>query len=374
MKIGILTFHTMDNYGCVFQVYALQEVVKQLNYGSVEIIDYQNQYINETYRLFKISNRNSAASYIKCIFDNILFSAHRYLLKIKYRKFRDKYINISARQYLNSKDINGYDVYIVGSDQVWNNEITKDDETFYLGFCEKKAKKIAYGASLGFYDINSTQLAMLKRHIDNIDYISVREDNAVKTLTPLTTKKVTQVLDPVLLVNQELWDSFIKINRIAKPYLVLYRIVANDELYDIANAIAQQLHLQVIYIHFHVQLAKIKDYSNKPNKYGFKNVRCVGPQEFLTLVKNAKYVVTNSFHTTIFSIIFNKNFVVIPHEKTGARVTSLLTILKLNERIIANHNQISDKFNFEVDYRMVNEILIKEKENSMEFLKDALRN
>jgi exopolysaccharide biosynthesis predicted pyruvyltransferase EpsI len=179
-----------------------------------------------------------------------------------------------------------------------------------------------------------------------------------------------QVLDPTLLVEQQLWDKCIKIVKLKTPYILLFRIAVNEELYNVANTIAQQIHLPVIYLNYHA--FTVLDHSNKPKRYCFKNVRCAGPKEFVTLFKNAKFIVTNSFHGTAFSIIFNKNFVVIPDKNRGNRVTNLLNMLELSERIINNHNQISENFNFEVDYKTANEILNKQKEKSFTFLKKVL--
>jgi hypothetical protein len=373
LKIGILTFHDGDNFGSVLQAYALQETVKQFNTDCVEIINYKQPYLLDKFKLITF-NKSSPKKFIISLIDNMLFTSCRYLAKIRYRDFRDKYMNISSVKYFNSRDINGYDAYIVGSDQVWNNEIIRDDETFFLGFCTNNQKKIAYAASIGNNNICGEQLDWLKKHINNIDYISVREDSAMKTISSLTKKEVVQVLDPALLADQKLWDKFVKVKKYRTSYLLLYRIYANDELYNVANKIARHLNLKVIYIHYRSNNPKVLDYSNKPYKYDFKNVRSAGPKDFITLLKNANFIVTNSFHATAFSIIFNKNFIVVPDKERGDRLISLLNMLKLSKRIITSYTQVLENFNFEVNYETANEILSKEKEKSLCFLQNALKN
>jgi hypothetical protein len=371
LKVGILTLHVGDNFGGVLQAYALQETVKQLNAGCVEIINYKEPYLIDKFKLIVI-NKSSSIKFIISFIDNMLFIPYRYLAKIRYKSFRNKYMNLSSVKYFNSKDINGYDAYIVGSDQVWNNELVKDDATFLLDFCAKSKKKIAYAASLGNSNVIGKQLDWLKKYINNIDYISVREDSAKKIISSLTKKEVVHVLDPTLVADRKVWDNLIKVAKFKTPYLLLYRIYANDELYDVANRIARQFHLKVIYIHYWCNNVKVLDYSIKPYKYGFKNVRSAGPKDFITLLKNANFIVTNSFHGTAFSIIFNKNFIAVPDKERGNRLTSLLNMFKLSERIITSHKQVLENFNFEVDYKTANEILNREKEKSFEFLKNAL--
>jgi hypothetical protein len=370
LKIGILTFHEANNFGAVLQAYALKETIKQFNNGSVEIIDYKQPYIFEDYLLVKI-NGSSAQEFIRSLVDNIRLLPFKYLYKKNFKKFRKKYLDISVVKYHNPKDINGYDIYIVGSDQVWNTRIVKYDEVFFLGFGTGKKKKIAYGASIGSDNVSVEQRAWIEKGINNIDYISVREDSAVKIITPLVNKQVERVLDPTLLADPKLWNKCINDTKLKTPYLLLYKVPVNDELYNVTNIIARQLHLPVVYVHYH-SYSNFDD-SDKPKKYGFKNKKTGGPSEFITLIKNAKFIVTNSFHGTAFSIIFNKNFVAVPGAG-GTRITGLLNMLHLSDRVVTNHNQVTENFNFEMNYKTANEILSKEKEKSLNFLKNALEN
>jgi hypothetical protein len=130
LKIGILTLHDADNYGAILQAYALKKIIKQFNKGSVEIIDYKKPYIREVYKLVKL-DRSSTVSCIRSLLENMILLPSRYFKKNKFRKFRKEYMDISAVKFFSSKDISGYDIYIVGSDQVWNNVIVKNDETFF---------------------------------------------------------------------------------------------------------------------------------------------------------------------------------------------------------------------------------------------------
>ena len=133
MKIGILTFHDADNYGAILQAYALQETIKKIN-SDVEIINYKQPNIVKSYRLIKVYT-NSIYNLIRSILSSLIHLYNNCKRKSKFRSFRKKYMNISREIYYQSSKIKGKDIYITGSDQVWNGEITNYDRTYFLNFC-----------------------------------------------------------------------------------------------------------------------------------------------------------------------------------------------------------------------------------------------
>ena len=357
MKIGILTFHMADNYGAILQAYALKEIIKSIE-NDVEIINYKQHSIEKNYKIIVFYKNNI----FKSLIANIVYFRTRIIKKRKFNNFRKMYLNITSKVYKNSYSINGKDIYIVGSDQVWNGNITNYDTTFFLDFCNKSNKKISYAASIGKDTLTVKDLDFIKNNISNLDFISVRESTVIDTLKELTNKEIVRCLDPTLLINKNDWDKFIYNTKINGNYLLIYSLTENQEILNVAKIISKKLNLNVLYINDTIRKVR----------YGFKKVKQVGPEDFLSLIKNAYFVVTDSFHGTAFSIIFNKDFITVPHKTTGSRMISLLNLLKLDSRIITNSTELNDEFDYHIDFKETNNILNIEKAKSFEFLKKSI--
>jgi hypothetical protein len=143
---------------------------------------------------------------------------------------------------------------------------------------------------------------------------------------------------------------------------LIYGLTGNEEILRLADIISKKLNLKVLYINDFL----------KGNKYRFRNLRKIGPEEFVSLFYNASYVVTDSFHGTAFSVIFKKDFITVPHKTRGTRMISLLNLLKLDERIIKDSSQLTDNYPLYVDYNIPNQLLNNERQKSFEFLKKAI--
>lgn len=362
MKVGILTFQDANNYGAILQAYALKETVKSVE-KDTEIINYVQPYIKRNNKLFYI-NKNSVSDFIKSLTVNIIKLPARSVKRIKFDVFRRKFMDISYKKYNSASEITGKDIYIVGSDQIWNGKITSYDDTFFLKFCKNTEKKISYAASVGNDNISDEQRDFIKVNIDFLDHISVREYNLKTTAQKFTNKNIYHVLDPTLMADSRIWDQFIISNKTKKKYLLLYHITSNNEVKRIANFISGKLNLEVIHI----------SDSIKKHSYRFKNVKNVGPIEYINLFYHASFIVTDSFHGTTFSIIFNKDFITVPHKTRGSRMISLLNLLELNNRMFSNCEDISNDFDYEIDYNISNDILIKEKEKSLDYLINSIMN
>jgi len=351
MTIGILTFHNSINFGAVLQAYALKETVQSI-YADVEILDYRTPYISNRYKIISIDTRS-----MRRLIKSIIFTLTRFprrCVNFAFSRFRKKYMNLSKKAKTSS-EICKKDVYIVGSDQVWNSTITHFDKTFFLDFASDHQKKIAYAASIGEDKLNKAQEIFIRENIQNIDYVSVREDSAVDILKNLTDKKVYQALDPTLLADPVIWDKLISTrNRYGNNYLLVYKVLKNQELFKTARMVAEKLHLKIVYIN-----------NYESAQQGFINARRIDPRKFLTLFKGASFVVTNSFHGTAFSIIFNKDFISVANNRRGNRLQSILNQLQLDSRLILKSTEIDTQYSFEIDYTLPNELLKKEKEKSL---------
>lgn len=363
-KVGIITFHNAHNYGAVLQAYALQEKVKELGYETF-IVNYKNQQITKQYKLIKYSK--NPINCIKMLYDSLKnYSTN----KKRFNKF-DKFINTKlnlTKPYENISDLKEsfpkLDCYITGSDQVWNLGIVGElSDAYTLNFGDDQINRVSYAASIGKSNIDEKYKQDYKKKLQNINHISVREEDAKNELQKIIDKKIEVVLDPTLLLSESEWDN--KLNdedRIKEKYILAYVVQPNDEYIKIVNYLSKKTGLKVI--HF----GKEKIFDNELN-----NVYTAEPFEFINLIKNAEYVVATSFHATVFSIIFNKKFFVIPHLKTGSRITNLLDKLEIKNRIYHNLDEFEKvDYAFETDYKIVKKKLEEEKEKSIKFLKEAL--
>ncbi len=364
-KIGTVTFHNAHNYGAMLQAYALQEVLSKTN--EVNIINYRNSVIYNQYRLFKPLRKNIIKYAKSFINDVINYSINRK----RFNSFNSFMINnFKLSEEFKNKDelLNAqlnYDVLITGSDQVWNPGIVGElSDVYTLNFGEENVKRISYAASIGDAKVVSQNKDEFKRKISKIDYISVREEDAQKELEVIINKDINVVLDPTLLLTREEWEKKLNEHKNKEERYILAYVVQKDEEYmKILNKLTEKTGLKVI--HF------------SKEEHGYKNILksayTEGPLEFINYIKNAEYVVCTSFHATVFSIIFNKKFFVVPHRKTGARVTNLLDKLNISNRAVNSIDEFNKiDYDSEINYEEVNSILKKEREKSLEWLNKAI--
>ena len=267
----------------------------------------------------------------------------------------------------NSSQINldNVDAVITGSDQVWNSNLTGGlDDVYTINFGSNKLKRISYAASLGKNKIEENLQKEYKDKLSRIDKISVREESAKEALNKLLpNKEIEVVLDPTLLLTKDEWNKKINKNNSEKEkYILSYIVENNPEHTRIVDELSKNTGLKVI--HF-----------EKKKKYNrvLRSAYIDGPIEFINLIKNAEYVVTTSFHATVFSIIFNKKFWVVPHKTTGSRVTDLLDKFEISNRAIQSLEAFNKKkYDEEIDYKKVNKILEKEREKTIRWLTNAI--
>lgn len=365
MKIGILTFHRADNYGAVLQNYALVESLKKLN-QEVYTIDFRTDVIEKQYnvKVFPKSTKNIVKWIYKLIISLLTYNKHR-TRKESFNTFRDKNINMTKSYYSSemTEELLGFDAYITGSDQVWNEKIIKDEniEIYTLGFVNN-FPKISYAASAGSCQYISAKMI---EYISKLSSILVREKELKEFLIEKQSNQVKVVMDPVFLLSQELWKSKLSNENKSKNYILLYFIDSNiNSTIKIAKDIAKLRSKKIIYP---------VDY----NKKLLFNGKCAlekGPFEFIELIQNADFVVASSFHAVAFSIIFEKNFIVIPHEKTGRRILDLLTNLGLSQRIVLSYEDYlkkKDSLN-NIDYTLIRKKIDCLRSDSLESLKKAL--
>ncbi len=347
-KIYTLTFHNSKSHGALLQCYALNKFL--INNGfDAQVIDYLPDYFKQYNQLLPIKNHESS-NVFKGFIKSILLVKYRYILKNKFDFFK-KEIKITEKRYNSinelQDDFNDNSYYICGSDQIWNPRITGNDidDVFFLRFTNSP-NKFSYAASTGNDLSNEIVLRdKINYYLSDFKKIMLREENVFNLLTDSNKKKSCMVSDPVFLLSKEDWVSMIKEDRIyKKPYILLYNLSYNEELYNAAISLAKKRDLNII----EIERCEIKHF----HKDDITKRIIASPSELLNLIYYSEYIFTNSFHGTCFSIIFNKNFSVFIDENRGERIKNLLNIFSLD---VCNL-----KFNHlenQIDYSSINKII-----------------
>lgn len=372
-KIGIATIHDIYNYGSILQAYATQRAVEKMGYDC-EIINYRypNEYHQRKGSLLNVLKSNFLFR-VNAFLKNKL-PGRKYDTYVKnYNDFKSKYYNLSPMRYSNLDELKNfppkYDIYLSGSDQIWRPEFVKNDDCFFLNFVEG-VKKISYGSSFSSTNIPEEYKETYKKFLNDYSHLGVREASGVSIIKNLTGKDAELVLDPTLLLSKKEWESVLKEFNSEQPYILCYGQNFGDSYME---RLAKYLIKEKYPNHKILRLnGKFYDYFN--NKMEF--VLDAGPAEFLGIFKNASIVLAQSFHATVFSILFEKEFVSILRgsENHDTRQLNLLSLLGLNERKVfigEDFNKI-DVLEKKIDYSVVNTVLGLEKEKSLNYLKKSL--
>lgn len=361
-----ITFHRADNYGAMIQAYALQKKISE-KYETY-ILDYDNKYISNLYRIFRGNDTNVFRD-IYHFFKNIFFYKKDKLRHDNFIKFRKK---LQMTPYFKNKNevYNFFDnkdcIYVVGSDQVWNTKITHGfDEIYTLGFASKKSRRIAYAASSGKTSILKENEQLFINNLKLFNSISVREKNMKEYLTSKLKQDILVSLDPSLLLTKKQWEDFSGKERVEKDkYIFAYSVGnANDLFYETVNKISKLTGLKIIY--FDKNKKKVK-FDNESVSY----YSC-GPIEFVNLLKNSEYVITTSFHGTALSIILNKEFYTVLSSLPD-RLTTLLNKVELENRIINKEYDFSNIISDRINWNNVNEKIKAERQISEKWLFKAI--
>lgn len=364
MKTGIITFHQALNYGAVLQTYALQKTIQNMG-SDCEVIDYACKKINDDYKTIDLSKCKSKKDYLRTIPFFFRMNGRRK----SFNRFLQEYLVLS-NLYTdeNIKDIdNNYDSFITGSDQVFNDKCTDLDENYFLAFTHEGKKKNSYAASFGFQKVPEQLEDKYKELLKDFENLSVREEKGVEIVKDMVEKDAIQHVDPTLVLSFNDWKELVKERPCKEKYVFLYTVMDPVNAYQFAKKLADEKGFTLIYLHGTIQLReKIKKEDN------VKHLYTISPDDFITYLYHADYVVTNSFHGTVFSSVFRKKFVV--ELETGwnynHRSEELLKLLKLDNHIL---NELSfQTIEQESDWDYVTEYLGKEAERSKQYLKEVI--
>ena len=349
MKVGILNFHRALNYGAVLQCYGLQEVLKEMGH-EVVVLDYRPYCIEKTRFFFNTNyiKQGRFFLFLKSFIASILSLPNNIKAHRSFNRFLKEHINLS-NDIITFKNLNlldDYDIIFVGSDQVWSERITQLDPVYLGDFPRKKVKYVSYAASLGSSSyFNDPKQKQLIHYLKNYSNISVREDYLKDWLNEHNIdSKVT--LDPSLLADATIYN-YIANTTIKKDYVLLIDLHGINSAYNFAQKISSQLDCELYTL-------KASGWSRRSN-----DIIGVSPSMYLGLIKNAKCIITSSFHATAFSISFRKDFYALQCDADG-RYRTLLNSLDLGSRLIDSSSNM--KFN-SIDYSGI--------EKRQQYLKDS---
>lgn len=366
MKVKVITRHAPANYGSLLQTMATQKIIKTLGL-ECEIIDYIP--LPETGMRIAFTQLNEKGNWNKNFFKKVIYIMGRepenLLMYHKFKIMRKKYLVMTERcknlAQLQSLSSNEEEIFMTGSDQVWGPTSSGIyNPAYFLDFVSERNRKIAFAASFGKTIFTKEVLAEYTKYLEKYDRITVREDSAVDLISTIGLH-AEQVLDPTLILSADEWSQYIK-ESVNGDYVLVYQIHNNPALDHYAVEFAKKANLPLIRVSAMLHQCK----------RGGKFVYLPNISKFLSLIKNARYLVTDSFHGTAFAINFNTQFVeILPNSGTESRNQSILRLTGLENRIVNNFEDfhyIEEK----IDFAHINKILTVQRKKSVNILRNIL--
>lgn len=355
MKIGIITFHRAHNYGAVLQCYALQEYLKGLGYDAY-VIDYRQKYIEYIYKKINIKYLIRCILNFKIKFAFFYLKNHLYDKKrrVIFNRFNEKFLNTTYPITSTTKMPN-FDIYIIGSDQVWSLQCTNGFDPIYWGDFKKpeNSKIIGYAISTNNKSISEIGENKMFKLCQNFNNLSIREESFAKIISKISKRNINTCIDPTLLPNIDVWNKLINDKWKYLNYIFIYQ--ARFPNYDVnylkrkAKKIAREFHWEIIDM----------------------SLMTFSPEDFISAIKYAKCIITTSFHAAVFSIIYEKPLCCIKlNDGHDNRYVDLLKSIKADDLIFNKDSEITIK---EVNYKMIKQNLNNIRHTSIEFLNSINR-
>ena len=372
MKASVITLHTVDNYGSVMQTYATQQILKKCGYD-VEFVDYwrrdnlpqsraermlEGSTLQKLKPLWGINNftRKATVSILKSVLEK---------QKSPMWRFLEEKVQLTKVRFYSYEELEANppvaDVYITGSDQVWNSIWNQGiDRSYFLDFAPAGKPRVAFSASIGREQLDTEEIPETKRLLEKYSAISVREQSAVELLASMDIKS-TLVLDPTLMLEAEEWRKLATKQKREKPYILIYQLNPNPQMDQYAKQLAQKKNWEIIRIGF----------GRSDHRKGGKCVMLPSVEEFLGLFCDAACVLTDSFHATAFSLNLGTEFISVLPGRFGTRIESILKLTGTENRLLTRYDnfEIVDKV---IDKKWVKEMLEKKRAEDIQWLMQAL--
>lgn len=368
-RIGLITVHKSSNYGAFLQAYATKSYLS--NFGIVKTIDYKNDYLESSLELIRPGK--GLKGLLGRVKDVLRYFPRKRVIKSTLDAC-ESMLDLTPR--LGKSDLHEYaqrnfDILVSGSDQIWNprcvNEEELIDDAYFLNFGLQTTKRISYSSSMGAHEYSESEVALVKKLLSKYDNLSVRESETAGYIQGLLMKRVYHVVDPTLLLTSEQWlDSFPACSKrvtrlIGQEYILFYSVPKSKNTLRALKFLKTNMRLPIVSV----------DQDIYPVYACDKKLMDASLSEFIHLFKNAKFVVTDSFHGVCFSLIFRRQFYAISPGRLANRISSLLMAIGLQSRLIDSADDIdfSAPINYDNHISALNGF-IKE---SQEYLLDSLR-
>ncbi len=366
MKISVITLHRVRNYGSSLQTLATQSLLE--NYGAeVEVIDYYPERYTSVGLLKRLKQKSS-----KLEKHFLLLTAARSIMCVSYAKkkiifdsFLKRYIKLSKETYRTAEEIRNYpmqsNAYCTGSDQVWNSHWNEGIDTpFYLDFVPKSEYKFSFASSIGADNMHEKEAKIVHDMLKEYKHISVRESHGVKLLKDIGIE-CTQVLDPTLCFTADFWEKYASDIYLGKKYILTYNLHHDKRIDQLAKKAAKTSGCKVYNISYNIH-DMIRSGCLK---------WCPSVENYLGLIKNARCVVTDSFHATAFSLIFHTAFFVLYPEESSSRLRSILKLTNLENRGSESFPDV-DAVLENIDFAGVDVILDEQRNESKKYIEKIM--
>lgn len=323
MNAAIITFHCSYNFGSALQAYALQRSIEKCGHEAT-IIDYRSRDF-DNYKLIKIARPNTMLRLLRDYDKNVK-------RKRSFVAFWESYFHQTSKRFNYKKEAqlkclaSCYDCFVCGSDQIWNLDCTHGVvEPYFLSFAGDR-RRVAYAPSLAHTTFRPENFDEVKVAglLSKFDYLSVREEETLPLFQPLVDKPIDVVLDPTLLLDALDYADMAESPVVEGEYTFLYLLRDCPELIESVQRMADGSDMRFVYVS-----DRNLSIPNSINLFG------IGPDEFVSLIAHAQFVLTNSFHATVFSVLFHKPFRVYATDKSGSRMRDLLANLGIGERCVS---------------------------------------
>lgn len=368
----IVTFTVFrnTNYGALLQAYALQKTLIQIQERPVYLIDYirdENTNLMHNGVLFYGRHRKKTINCrsLKKACKSVLNYYGTVVRTKQFQKFVREYLAVYPVEFYSDDSIyiDNLEYILLGSDQIWNPDITHGFQKQYFGVTNSKPRKvIAYAPSIGKLTFSESEKNQLNELLQNVDVLSCREQQSCEILEKLSGRNVTCVLDPTLLLERDAWERIIDYSCDLPPkYILVYSLRNDQNLTQAAVEKAQKAGCVVIFLG--------NGHGKRPK--GAIYCKAFGPQQFLAAISGAEYVYTDSFHGTVFSIIFHKKFVTKANGEKGQRMEDLCNKLMLGDRVYRDNNK-QPEIDSEINYQEIDKKLLQYRDESVKYIRKSL--
>jgi hypothetical protein len=363
MKIALITIHHANSYGGNLQAFASQKLLSR--YGETKIIDYKTPHLSSSMRLIRFGG--GLRSILRVGKDLFRLRPRKRLI-VKFKKFAQQFLvltrPIDRRIDLGRLEAE-FDVFVCGSDQIWNPKVLGYFDTSYMLDFVKIKKKISFASSSGSHRFSTTEEPNVVNCLNSFSYLSVREkDTGSMVSSILDDRVVSHVLDPTLMLNKNEWLDYLGLKDEASPerYVLVYTLKKDSLTRAVVDLVALELNLKVVAIDQDTILGYRVD----------KHLMDASPVDYVQLFSQASFVVTNSFHGTAFSVNFGIPFVVTIPETGLNRIKGFLESVGLCGRLIESVTDFEKVMAKPIDQDLVFKKLNSLRQQTFEYLDEAL--